>query len=123
MGDVHIYHCLSLAAQLNEKDESLLSKSTKWITGISAVALIAGMTGCSNSTKASSAPKDTDCDEWEQEGDAWECEDSSSSHYNHYFYNGAFYKNNSSLKSAIKKSTSSTKASKGFGSGSKSFGG
>ncbi|MFP7478293.1 aminotransferase yhxA [Terribacillus saccharophilus] len=100
-----------------------MSKSTKWITGISAVALIAGMTGCSNTTKASSPPKDTDCKEWEQEGDAWECEDSGSSHYNHYFYNGAFYNSKSNLNSAIKKSTSSTKASKGFGSGSKSFGG
>ena len=99
-----------------------LKKGKKLLTGISSIALIASMAGCSsNQTKA---PNDPECNDWEYDNDdgVWECDDSSSMRYGHSYYGGTYYdsKNNLHKSSAFKSSKSS-----GFGSGSTStsFGG
>lgn len=110
-----------------------MSKTKKILTGISSVALLAGMTGCSSSSSVPSQPTDTQCSSWEWDYDdgVWECEDSSSRYLNHYYHGGIYYPNKTSLhkSSSFKsyKGSSNFKGStsKGFGSGSKSssFGG
>lgn len=93
------------------------------MTGISSIALMTAMVGCSsNQTKA---PNDPECKDWEYDNDdgVWECDDSSSNRYGHYYHGGTYYSN----KDSLRKSSSYNKSSKssGFGSGSKSssFGG
>ncbi len=112
----------------------IVGKTQKIMIGITTTALSLGLVGCaSNSANLPPKPTDKNCDDWEWDDDkgVWACEDSSSSHNGHYYYGGHYYNNkNSLLKShgykSYKKSSSfkgGIKASSGFGSGVKSFGG
>jgi hypothetical protein len=127
-----------------------VNKTKKVMSGISSTALMLGLAGCGSSTQEPyaagydipPAPEDQGCSEWEWDLDdgVWECEDSSSGYYGHYYHGGKYYssksrlnnsksyssyKNSSTYKgiSTTKTSTSSGKVSSGFGSGSKSYGG
>ncbi|MTH54574.1 hypothetical protein GKZ89_14310 [Bacillus mangrovi] len=84
-----------------------------------------GMSGCSSDDRPPK-PKDDSCDDWEWDNDteAWQCDDDSSPRFGYFFWGGAYYatanalKKNSSYKSYI------NKAKSGIGSGSKGgFGG
>ncbi|WP_147532075.1 aminotransferase yhxA [Bacillus marasmi] len=108
-----------------------MNKTNKIIAGISSTALVIGLAGCGDSDLPPE-PDDYDCDEWEWDYDdgVWECDDEYSGYYGHYYYGGSYYSSKSSLynnKAYAKYKKSSSfkggKASKGFGSGSKSFGG
>lgn len=138
-----------------------MKKTQKVMAGISSAALMLGLAGCGSSSQEQYAeesdlppvPDDQSCSEWEWDIDdgVWECEDSNSGHYGHYYHGGRYfsskpllnkskdyidYKNSSAFKgsSASVSSTSSgtvssgsdstsVKGSSGFGSGSKSYGG
>lgn len=125
-----------------------MNKTKKVMAGISSTALMLGLAGCGSSqdpyanVEIPPAPEDTGCAEWEWDLDdgVWECEDSGSGYYGHYFHGGRYYSSKSNLYksnsySNYKKSSSfqgisstgtsksSSKVSSGFGSGSKSYGG
>lgn len=138
-----------------------MKKTQTVMAGISSAALMLGLAGCGSSAQEQydeesdlpPVPDDQSCSEWEWDIDdgVWECEDSSSGHYGHYYYGGRYYsskpmlnksqdymnyKNSASFKgsSSSVSSTSnvtsgsgsdapSVKGSTGFGSGSKSYGG
>lgn len=102
-------------------------KKTQWlITGV-LTSLIAGtLTGCSQELPPK--PDDNRCSDWDwdDEEGVWECDDTHSRYFGHYFYGGTFYKNKSALlnSSAYKSYKSSSSFKGGFGSGSKGgFGG
>ena len=100
-----------------------MSKGKKLLAGISSAALMTAMVGC-NSNKTTAAPNDPECSDWEYDYDdgVWECDDSSSNRYGHYYHGGTYYSNKDSLR---KSSSFKSSKSSGFGSGSKSssFGG
>jgi hypothetical protein len=125
-----------------------VNKTKKVMAGISSTALMLGLAGCGSSSDPYAAadippaPEDQECTDWEWDLDdgVWECEDSSSGYYGHYYHGGKYYssksllnksksyssyKNSSTFKgiSSTGSSGSSSKMSSGFGSGSKSFGG
>jgi hypothetical protein len=105
-------------------------KKTQWlITGV-LTSLMAGTTlaGCSQTQDLPPEPDDTNCSDWEWDDDegVWQCDDTRSSYYGHFFYGGLFYRNKSALinSSAYKSYKSSSSYKGGFGSGSKGgFGG
>ncbi|MBY0097804.1 aminotransferase yhxA [Mesobacillus maritimus] len=125
-----------------------MNKTNKVMAGISSTALMLGLAGCGSSSDPYAAvdippaPEDQECTDWEWDLDdgVWECEDSNSGYYGHYYHGGKYYsskslltksksyssyKNSSTFKgiSSTGSSGSSSKMSSGFGSGSKSFGG
>ena len=122
-----------------------LGKTSKVMVGITSTALMLGLVGCnSKSQEIPPTPGDSSCSDWEWDEDdgVWECEDSRSSYFGHYYYGGLYhksksalykskdyisYKNSSSFKGSAGISdgskNGSIKKSSGFGSGSKSFGG
>ena len=102
-------------------------KKTQWlVTGV-LTSLIAGtLSGCSDDRPPK--PNDTSCRDWDWDDDqgVWQCDDTRSTHYGHFFYGGSYYRSKSSLlKSSPYKSYKSSSSFKGgFGSGSKGgFGG
>ncbi|NMD69477.1 aminotransferase yhxA [Bacillus sp. DNRA2] len=109
-----------------------MKKTKRIMAGISTTALAFGLSGCGNDDLPP-VPDDTACNDWEWDSDdgVWECDEYESSYYGHYYYGGSYYSSKSSLYknkgySSYKKSSSfkgGGKASSGFGSGSKSFGG
>jgi hypothetical protein len=141
-----------------------MNKTKKLMAGISATALMMGLTGCGPNQQAAPdrdwesndadtdnqdwttgnedippVPEGTDCSDWEwDEGDGvWECDDTRSPYFGHYFFAGMFfsnrsmlynssdykkYRNSSSFKGARLDSNyknTSPKGSSGFGSGSR----
>ena len=139
-------------------------KTKKVLAGVSATAVSLVLAGCGTSSSSTPEtlyssttippqPTDQSCNDWEWDADdyAWECDDSRSSYYGHYFYGGKYYKSISSLKSSssgkayteqvnLSKSnsggysdsgsssstssySSGSRSSSGFGSGSSSSGG
>lgn len=116
-----------------------MRKTQKIIAGLSSTALAFGLTGCGTDEQAAQPgpdemPQDSSCAEWEwdSEDGVWECDDSRSPYYGHFFYGGIFYKTKSLLKSSSAyqnyrnssafKGTGAQKGSSGFGSGSSSTG-
>ncbi len=111
-----------------------LNKTKKIMIGVTATALTIGLVRC-GTTNADLPPKPTDqsCGDWDwdDEDGVWECDDYSSGHYGHYYYGGTYYRDKSSLlnNNAYKSYKNSSsfkggiKASSGFGSGTKVFGG
>ncbi|MFC4323120.1 aminotransferase yhxA [Litchfieldia salsa] len=103
------------------------SKTKKLLAGVTSVAMIASIVGCQNNTPA--LPDDSNCDEWEWDDDdgVYECDETTSSYYGHYFYGGSYYSNKASLLKSPSyqnyKNSSSFKGGKGFGSGSSFSGG
>jgi hypothetical protein len=102
-------------------------KKTQWlVTGV-ITSLVAGtLSACSNDLPPK--PDDRNCRDWDwdDEQGVWQCDDTRSTYYGHYFYGGSYYRNKSSLlKSSSYKSYKSSSSFKGgFGSGSKGgFGG
>ena len=127
-----------------------MGKTKTVMTGILSTAVLIGITGCSNSGTATGSsasnsdippvPDDTNCTNWEWDDDdgVWECEDSHSRYYGHYFYGGKYYNSKSSLlkntsykkqqqssssSSSVSGGSDSTNKTSGFGSGKKSYGG
>lgn len=114
-----------------------MGKTRKVMVGITTTALTMGLAGCSSGAANTppSPPNNKDCDEWDwdQDDGVWECEDSHSNHYGHYYHGGSYYRSKNALlkskkyidykKSSSFQGGSSKKSSSGFGSGSKSFGG
>ncbi|MCS0788013.1 aminotransferase yhxA [Cytobacillus oceanisediminis] len=117
----------------------ILTKTRKMMTGITSTALMLGLSGCgSESQEIPPPPEDSSCTDWEWDEDdgVWECDDSRSSYYRHYYYGGQYFKNKTALYKSKDflnyKSSSSFKGgsnsesgqkSSGFGSGKKSYGG
>jgi hypothetical protein len=143
-----------------------MSKTKKVMAGISATALMMGLVGCNNNQQAvpdrdwdqdgsspdeqdwssgegqdrPPVPEGTDCSDWEwdEEDGVWECDDSRSPYFGHFFFGGMFFSNRSMLyksndymnykKSPAFKGASldskykntSPSGSSGFGSGSRS---
>jgi len=117
-----------------------MTKTKKVMAGISSTAIMLGMTGCGSSQGVYAdippVPDSQDCTEWEWDLDdgVWECEDSNSDYYGHYYHGGKYYSSKPSLyksssyssyknSSSFKGSSSTSKLSSGFGSGSSVFGG
>lgn len=127
-------------------------KTKKVLIGVSTTAVSLVLAGCGSggttethysSTTIPAKPTDQHCSDWDWDADdyAWECDDSRSSYYGHYFYGGNYYSSISSLKSSkagasyteqvnLSKSSSGngasssgSRTSSGFGSGSSSSGG
>ncbi|MFZ3590064.1 hypothetical protein ACOI1C_12480 [Bacillus sp. DJP31] len=96
--------------------------------GITAAVVAGSLVGCQGAD-IPEQPNDPDCNEWEWDDDdgVYECEDTSSGYYGHYFYGGSYYRSKSALlgSSSYKnyKSSSSFQGGKGFGSGQSSYGG
>jgi hypothetical protein len=139
-----------------------MSKTKKVMAGISATALAMGLVSCNGNQQNSPeqgdspgddqdwttgegqdippVPEDTSCSDWEWDAEdgVWECDDSRSPYFGHYFFGGMFFANRSMLYqnrdySSYKKSSSfkgarldsnyknnTPKGSSGFGSGSRS---
>ena len=139
-----------------------MSKTKKMMAGISATALAIGLVSCNGNQQAlpeqgdspsddqdwnsgdgqdiPPVPEDTSCSDWEWDGEdgVWECDDSRSPYFGHFFFGGMFFANRSMLYknsdySNYKKSASfncarldtnyknsTPKGSSGFGSGSRS---
>lgn len=143
-----------------------MSKTKKVMAGISATALMMGLVGCNGSQQSAPdrnwdegdstnedqdwasgegqdippVPEDTSCSDWEWDAEdgVWECDDSRSPYFGHFFFGGMFfanrsmlyksndymnYKNSSSFKGArldSKYKNTTPKGSSGFGSGSRS---
>lgn len=142
-----------------------MSKTKKLMAGISATALMMGLVGCNTNQQTAPdrnwdddstgdgqdwssgegqdippVPEGTNCSDWEwdSEDGVWECDDSRSPYFGHYFFAGMFfanrsmlyksndymkYKNSSAFKGARLDSTNKNtapKGSSGFGSGSRS---
>jgi hypothetical protein len=90
-----------------------LGKTKKVMAGITSTALMMGLASCgvgnqeqgndedwnsgsqggSSSMDIPPAPEDQNCEEWEWDLDdgVWECDDSRSGYYGHFFYAGMFY--------------------------------
>nr|WP_233096619.1 DUF3943 domain-containing protein [Fictibacillus halophilus] len=74
-------------------------------------------------------PTDSECQDWEWDEDdgVYECDDTGSRYFGHYYHGGTYYKGKSSLlKSSAYKSYKSSSSFKGGGSGfggSSGFGG
>jgi hypothetical protein len=106
-----------------------LSKTKKVLVSVAAVALTTGMIGCQSNATPPNPPDDTDCDEWEWDADdgVYECDDRDSNYFGYYFLAGRYFSSKSSLLKSPSyksyKSSSSYKGSKGFGSGTRSYGG
>ena len=141
-------------------------ETKKVLLGVSTTAVSLVLAGCGasssgtdesiyNPTTIPAQPTDQHCNDWDWDADdyIWECDDSRSSYYGHYYYAGKYYKSISSLKSSksgsayteqanlIKSSSGSysdgssgaskssgssssgSRSSSGFGSGSSSSGG
>lgn len=96
-----------------------MNKTKKVLSGVSAAALVAALSGCTPGTPTDSRCKDWDYDKKDK---VWECDDHYSRYYGHYYHGGSYYKNRDSLLSS---SSYKSFKSSGFGSGSKShsFGG
>jgi hypothetical protein len=90
-----------------------LGKTKKVMAGITSTALMMGLASCgvgnqeqgndeswnsgsqggSSSMDLPPVPEDQNCEEWEWDPDdgVWECDDSRSGYYGHFFYGGLFY--------------------------------
>jgi hypothetical protein len=108
-----------------------VNKTKKLIAGISTASAAVILSGCNNyqTQDIPPEPTDTECQDWEWDADdgVYECDDTNSHYFGHYYHGGKFFKSKSSLlkSSSYKsyKSSSSFKGgSSGFGSG-KGFGG
>jgi hypothetical protein len=123
----------SIVRKSKGKEVNVLGKTRKVMVGITTTALTLGLSGCGSNSAEGAPPNDQNCNDWEWDNDdgVWECDDSRSSYYGHYYYGGRYYKSKSSLlnsKDFTSTKNSSTinngsKTSSGFGSGSKIFGG
>lgn len=127
---------------IHNEGGTCMGKTKKIIASISSTALALGLTGCGTNIEEQSAsipepddiPEDSSCSDWEwdSEDGVWECDDSRSPYYGHFFYGGAFYKTKSLLKNStayqnyrnsnLFKGASAPKGTSGFGTGSKSTG-
>jgi hypothetical protein len=141
-----------------------MNKTKKLMAGISATALLIGISGCGPNQQAAPdrdwqpddqdsgnedwsagndeippVPEGTDCSDWnwDEEDGVWECNDTRSTYFGHYFFAGMFFSNRSmlyrsgeyrkyrdspSFKGARLDSrykNTSPKGSSGFGSGSR----
>jgi hypothetical protein len=151
---------------VKSKEVKWMRKTKKVMAGISAAALMMGLVGCNSNQQSAPepdwdeddlsgeeedwssgdgqdrppAPEDTDCTDWEwdEEDGVWECDDSRSPYFGHFFFGGMFfanrsmlynsndykkYKNSSAFKGArldSKYNNTNPKGSSGFGSGSRS---
>ena len=92
-------------------------KTKKVLFGVSATAVSLVLAGCGsssndvaqgapeplyNSTTIPEQPTDQHCNDWDWDADdyVWECEDSRSSYYGHYYYGGQYFNSISSLKNS-----------------------
>ncbi|MER1985138.1 MAG: aminotransferase yhxA [Solibacillus sp.] len=101
-----------------------MEKTKKVMVGISAAAAL--LAGCGTSTTNLPAkPTDESCRNWEwsEEDGVWQCDESRSSHYGAYYYAGRYFQSKSALQSNRDYASYKAKASSGFGTGSKSYGG
>lgn len=102
-----------------------MSKTRKVMSGISATALMMGLSGCNDNSQAipdrdwdqdsstgsgedwssdqgqdrPPVPEGTDCSDWEwdDEDGVWECDDNNSPYFGHYFFGGMFFANRALL--------------------------
>ncbi|OLS40491.1 hypothetical protein [Bacillus sp. MRMR6] len=102
-------------------------KKTQWlITGVLTSLMAGTLAGCGQDLPPT--PDDPSCSDWDwdDEQGVWQCDDTTSRHYGHFFYGGMFYRSKSALlnSSAYNSYKSSSSFKGGFGSGSKGgFGG
>ncbi|WP_078548450.1 hypothetical protein [Litchfieldia alkalitelluris] len=116
-----------------------MKKTKKMMAGISAVALLSGLTACgprmdsytvqssdvSNSIPSSNnnsytssyvEPDDPYCDYWEfedyQDSEFYYCEDNDSDYFGQYYYKGKYYRDKNSVYTQIKSKNTSTTTSK-----------
>lgn len=107
-----------------------LSKTKNVLMGVSSAILVTGLAGCGTDTSnLPPKPQSADCNDWEWDDDlgTWQCDDNNSTYYRSYFYGNSYYKTGSSLKQNASygsySKSSSFQGGKGFGTGSKSYGG
>lgn len=98
-------------------------KEKMFVIGACVVGLL-GLQGCSNDKKEPVVKGCNDMD-WDKKTETWVCDDSSSSHYGHYYYGNSFYSSQNKLKSnsGYKSYLSKGGSSSGFGKKSGFFGG
>ncbi|MGA4719309.1 hypothetical protein [Fictibacillus nanhaiensis] len=107
-----------------------MNKTKKLIAGVSSASVAVMLSGCNDQAQdIPPEPTDTECQDWEwdEEDGVYECDDTGSRYFGHYYHAGSYYKGKSSLlKSSAYKSYKSSSSFKGGGSGfggSSGFGG
>jgi hypothetical protein len=115
---------------MNHEWGEIVDKTKKLIAGVSSASVAAMLSGCSSfqAEELPPEPTDAECQDWEWDYDdgVYECDDTGSRYFGHYFFGGRYFSGKSSLLNSSKykayKNSSGFKGGSGFGK-SGSFGG